>query len=225
MKKLLLVISVLLLASLACKVTEKGVIFEDTSTPSPKILYQDDFSDTSSGWPSSTDADGITDYDSGYYRIRVDTIGSEGNGMDIWVSSREKLKADVYIDVTVTKAAGPDDNDMGVLCRYTKKDDAFYFYYFLITSDGYAAIEKMKAGSSEIISGKEMAQSSAIKKTGVNHIRAECIGEKLTLFVNGIRVASATDDEFSDGTIGLIAGTFSTPGVDIHFDDLMVTEP
>ncbi len=225
MKKLLFIISVLLLASLACNAIGAPVAPDVTHTPAPIILYQDDFSDPSSGWPSSTDADGITDYYLDMYRIRVDTIGSEGNGMDMWVHPGENIEGDVRVEVAVTKAAGPDDNDMGVLCRYTKKNDVFNFYYFMITSDGYAAIEKMKDSNSEMISGTEMTQSSAIKKSSVNHIRADCIGENLTLYVNGTRVASAIDDEFTGGDIGLIAGTFTTPGVDIHFDDLLVTKP
>ena len=231
-KSWLLVLLVLLFVGLACNATSKLATEEaaitpgPTETPAPKILYQDDFSDSSTGWPSSTDADGITDYDNGLYRIRVDTIGSEGNGMDTWAHPGESLDGDVRVEVDATKIGGPDDNDIGVLCRYTKKEDKIYnFYYFLITSDGYVSIDKMKDSHPTIISGKEMSKSSAIKKTATNHIRADCIGKKLTLFVNGKQVATATDDEFTGGDIGLIAGTFKTPGVDIHFDNFMVTEP
>ena len=59
----------------------------------------------------------------------------------------------------------------------------------------------------------------------LNHIRADCIGNELTLYVNGQQVATATDSEFTGGDIGVIAGTFSTPGTDIHFDNFVVTRP
>ncbi len=224
-KNLFVVLFILLFASLACNATKDlPILGGETPTPG-KVLYQDDFADPSTGWASITDADGITDYDNGFYRIRVDTIGSDGNGMDMWSHPGQDLDGDISIEVDATKIGGPDDNDMGVLCRYSKENDAFNFYYFLITSDGYVAIAKMKESQSETISGKEMIASDAVKKTGTNHIRADCVGNKLTLYVNGTRVASATDDEFTSGDIGLIAGTFETPGVDIHFDNFVVSRP
>ncbi len=226
MKKILfLALSALLFASLACNATANLPHVDDQTATPDKVIYQDDFEDTSTGWASFTDADGITDYDAGFYRIRVDTIGTDQNGMDMWSHPGQDIDGDVRVEVDATKIGGPDDNDMGVLCRYTKTDDTFNFYYFLITSDGYVAIAKMKASHSEFISGKDMIASSAIKKTSTNHIRADCIGKKLTLYVNDKQVATATDDEFTGGDIGVLAGTFKEPGVDIHFDNLIVSRP
>jgi len=196
-----------------------------TPQQASNVLYQDDFSNTSSGWPSTNDSDGITDYDKGSYRIRVDTIGVDKNGMDIWAHPNQDLQGDVRIEVDATKIAGPDDNDMGVLCRYTKKNDALNFYYFMITSDGYIGIAKMKDSNSKILSSEKMTKSDTIKKASVNHIRADCIGDQLTLYVNGTEVANVTDNEYTGGDIGLIAGTFTAPGVDIHFDNFIVTKP
>ncbi len=223
MKKYLIFASTaLILASLACNAA--SIAGGGTKQPS-NVLFQDDFSDTSTGWASITDSDGITDYDEGFYRIRVDTIGNSKNGMDMWSHPGQDLKGDVRIEVDATKIGGPDDNDMGVLCRYTKKDDTYNFYYFLITSDGYVGIAKMKNSDSNLISSKKMTESDAIKKTTTNHIRADCIGDKLTLYVNGEQAATATDSDFTGGDIGLIAGTYDTPGTDIHFDNFVVTKP
>lgn len=222
-KNWILALSVLLFAGLACNAIP-ALPGSATKQPS-NILYQDDFSDTSSGWSTLTDADGITDYDNGSYRIRVDTIGADGNGMDMWAHPGEDIEGDVRIEVDATKIGGPDENDMGVLCRYSNVNDSYNFYYFLIASDGYMGIAKMKDSDSELISGEEMTISDAIDTTGTNHIRADCIGDTLTLYVNGEQVATATDNDFTGGDIGLIAGSFSEPGVDIHFDNLIVTRP
>ena len=224
-KKLILTLSVLLFASLAC-CGSAGIACSAPTQPQPSnVLYRDDFSDTSSGWPRVSDSDGITDYDKGSYRIRVDTIGANQSGMDRWAHPNQNLQGDVRIEVDATKIAGPDDNDMGVLCRYTNKNDAFNFYYFLITNDGYVGIAKMKDSNSQMLSSEKMTKSDAVNKTSTNHIRADCIGDQLTLYVNGAQVATATDSEYTGGDIGLIAGTFSTPGVDIHFDNFIVTKP
>jgi hypothetical protein len=56
-----------------------------------------------------------------------------------------------------------------------------------------------------------------------NRIGADCIGSRLVLYVNGEELLQIEDSEFTDGDIGLLAGTFDSPGVDIVFDNLVVT--
>jgi hypothetical protein len=43
--------------------------------------------------------------------------------------------------------------------------------------------------------------------------------------VNGVAVMNATDTDLSGGLVGLIAGTFEESGVDILFDNFIVTKP
>lgn len=223
-KNLVFALVALLFASLAC--SANSVLGGSGATKQPSnVLFQDDFSDTSTGWATITDSDGITDYDNGAYRIRVDTIGASGNGMDMWSHPGLNFDGDVRIEVDATKIGGPEVNDMGLLCRYSKTEGNYNFYYFLITSDGYIGIAKMAASNSKLISAEKMTESDAIDKTGTNHIRGDCIGNKLTLYVNGQQVASATDSDYTGGDVGLIAGTFDTKGTDIHFDNFVVTKP
>ncbi len=61
--------------------------------------------------------------------------------------------------------------------------------------------------------------------TGTNVIQADCEGENLTLSVNGTVLADVTDNRFSSGDVGLIAGTFDEPGTDILFDNFFVRQP
>jgi len=58
-----------------------------------------------------------------------------------------------------------------------------------------------------------------------NHIQVICDGPRLALIVNGEFIAEVYDSTFIDGDIGLIVGSFDIPGVDIWFDNLMVTNP
>jgi hypothetical protein len=59
-----------------------------------------------------------------------------------------------------------------------------------------------------------------------NNLRAECVGEDLTLYANGVRLIRVQDQAFTGGDVGLIAGTpASTQGTDILFDNFIVTVP
>jgi hypothetical protein len=200
--------------------TQAGVVPQAT-TVSSNILFQDDFSNTGSGWDSVSDSSGVTDYYNGAYRIQVLT-----NSLSIWANPSKSLPADVRVAVDATKNGGPDDNAFGVICRYQDTDN---FYRFYVTSDGYIGIVKRQGGSATVISssdGKLQPASGINKGAATNHIEGDCIGNTLTLYVNGTQMAQATDSTFtSGGDVGLVAQAFSTAGVDILFHNFVVTAP
>jgi hypothetical protein len=71
-------------------------------------------------------------------------------------------------------------------------------------------------------------QPAAVVQTGdtSNLIRAVCDGSELRLHVNGVLVARAQDEEnWVEGDVGLIVGTFDQPDVEIEFDNFSVTKP
>jgi hypothetical protein len=185
--------------------------------PPGQVLFEDDFSDQGSGWDRTQDSDGGADYADGIYRIWVTTKQA-----DYWATP-DKNFADVRLQVTATKAAGPNDNDFGVICRLQDNDN---FYAFLVSSDGFYGIMKMQAGERAMIGQDAMLSTKAIRQgDAANDLIAECIGDHLALHVNGQLVADVTDSSFGSGDVGLIAGTFDQTGVEIHFDDFVVHQP
>jgi hypothetical protein len=202
----------LALPGLACQ----SSAFESTSPGS--VLFQDDFSDSSSGWLSGEDSFGIAGYSNGGLRIYV---ASDLSGKISIL--RLQPFTDTYIEVDATKLAGPDDNDYGIVCRYVDENN---FYFFEISSDGYCGIGKYRDNQLVMISAAQMQASEAIVQgAATNRLRAGCVGTQLTLYVNETKVAEGSDADFSSGNVGLIAGTFETPGVDIVFDNFSVLQP
>ncbi|MCL4528530.1 MAG: hypothetical protein M1282_03860 [Chloroflexi bacterium] len=179
-------------------------------------IFMDDFSNPNSGWDRVQKDYKITDYANGGYRIWVNK-----EKIDVWATPRKNFAGDVNIEVDATKVAGPDDNDFGVICRYQDSDN---FYQFLISSDGYAGIARVKNGDQSFLSSDKMEPAAAIHQgAATNHIRVTCIGSALSLSVNGKQIASANDASFTSGDVGLIAGTFSNVGVDILFSNFSAT--
>lgn len=219
MKKTFAVLAVLVLVTLACGispvVTPAG---EGGGGQQSNILFSDDFSSTNSGWDRVQEDDVVTDYANGGYRIYVNEVN-----YDMWANPSKSFPGDVRIEVDATKSGGPDDNDFGLICRYQDVDN---FYFFMISSDGYAAIGKYEGGSQQFISSDNMQKVDGITPgAATNHIRADCIGSELKLYVNGNLVATATDSSFTSGDVGLMAGTFDTAGTDILFDNFYVYKP
>lgn len=181
------------------------------------VLFKDNFSTISGGWSTQRNANSIIDFEKGGFRIWVNRPN-----YDYWSVPGLRF-TDVSIEVTAAKLAGPDDNDFGIICRYQDQDN---FYGFLISSDGYYGISKRKNGDHTIISGQEMKPSSAIHTgAATNTIRADCIGSTLTLYVNQVKLVEVTDTDYAMGDVGLLAGSFAQPGVDILFNDFVVRKP
>jgi hypothetical protein len=211
--RLAAILLILGLSALAC---EAVTSLNQTEQPS-NILFQDDFSDPSSGWDRVNSSDGITDYADGFYRMYVNVVDS-----DIWANPGLSF-TDVRLEVNASKVGGDDNNDFGMICRY---QDSSNFYFFVISSDGYYGIGKVKGGQQVLIGMESMPPSEIINQGNAsNHLQADCVGSTLALYVNGEKLTEQTDTDFSSGDVGLIAGAFDNPGTDIHFDNFVVMRP
>jgi len=202
-------------------VAESAPVVEAPAQTTGAILFQDDFSSPNSGWDRADWDSGFSDYDNGQYRMLVKVPS-----YDIWANPGQYFEGDVSVEADAIKTNGDDDNDFGLICRYSGSSDSPNYYYFLISSDGYSVIGKVTSGRSEYISSEQMKPSDAIQQGFVsNRLRADCIGDTFTLYVNGKLVASATDSSFTGGDVGFIVGTFDVPSTEIAFDNLTVYAP
>jgi len=207
------ILLVLLLATLACSLGD-----DDGGSQLPSnVLFQDDFSDPSSGWDRVEVGDGSTDYLDGKYRIYVNS-----DNTDVWANPGLDF-ADSVIEVEATKVGGADDNDLGLICRY---QDVSNFYFFIISSDGFYGIAKVVDGEQILIGAENMEYTEAINQgNATNKLRADCVGQHLVLHVNGQQLLDVTDSDYAQGDVGLIAGTFDITGTDIYFDNFVVKKP
>jgi len=185
------------------------------AAPSGTILFQDEFDAGNTGWDRFANEGGIMDYFEGGFRILV-----RQPGLDFW-STVQKNYGDVRIEADVLKLAGPDENRMGVLCRYQGGNH----YFFVISNDGYYAVGKYINGLTTLLGQSEMQPSALIEPNMISHLRADCVGNTLTFYVNFNQVATVQDADLPAGDIGVVAGTFSQPGADVSFDNFVVMQP
>jgi hypothetical protein len=186
--------------------------------PSGSVLFQDNFSDPSSGWERRPDdPDGFLDYTGGIYRIQVNTAQRmlwSGPGLEF---------TDLRVEVDAIRVAGPQDDDFGIVCRAS---DQANFYFLAISSDGYFGIGKVKDGEAALIGAEAMPPSEAIYQgRATNHLRADCTGDHLSLYANGTLLATVQDSDFSSGEAGLLVGAFAEPGTEVYFDNFTALKP
>lgn len=182
------------------------------------VLYKDDFSRSSSGWETFSDENNsLIAYQADGLRIVVNQSQT-----DLWTRPGKKF-TDSWQEVDAIKLGGPDNNHFGLICRYKDQNN---FYAFLVSSDGYSGVVKMKGGKMTILGNDSLEFNQSIHQGQVlNRLRAGCIGPVLILFVNGEKILVRQDSDFGAGEIGLIAGSYEKSGVDIYFDNFAVYKP
>jgi hypothetical protein len=198
---------------------------EETNQPAPcnenGTLLNDDFSgERNCGWILYNQPAATVEITNGALRISTTQQGQ------IWWTNPGKLFDNAIINVRARQIDGPDDNAYGLICRYQSEEN---FYIFLISGDGYYAIGKYQTGNPQIqyLSGEGQYQFSDVINQGVatNEIRASCVGNELSLSVNGIPLATITDPTFVTGDIGLGVCTFQPGTAVVEFDDIRVIAP
>jgi hypothetical protein len=213
---LLLWIGILLLS--ACTLADNGA---EACMGQEGILFQDDFSgEQECGWVLYNRGGTVTTIEDDVLRISASQPGQ------IWWSNPNRNFDDVIITVEARQMSGPNNNAYGVICRYQSVEN---FYVFLISGDGYYAIGKYQSGSNQVtyLSGEGQYQFSDAINQGVatNQIRASCVGNELTLVVNGLPLASVTDPTFVTGDIGLGVSTFELGTIVVEFENIRVLAP
>jgi len=183
----------------------------------PTALFSDDFSHDTGVWDIFSDANGEVFYENGWLHVINYT-----DAPVYTYSIAYQYFADLILEVETKLVDGTDDNWHAVQCRWQDNDN---FYVFGVSADGYYLIGKAVDGNG--IDLVEPTYSSYINQGvgAVNLIHVECIGNSLSISVNGHLLTSVTDSTFSSGDIGLAATSLAGSFTEIAFDNLVVTEP
>ena len=198
-----------------------------TSPPSPgDVIYATDFDDlkdwtTIFAVPEPKTPDYIAEIRKGKLYIQVDLRGTT-----VYAFYDFDLgQPDVQIDADVETVAGPNRNNISLVCRATSDG----WYEFSMNSGGRWIIwrydPKGRYGEKGIISMAEGFSRAINLQKAKNHLTAVCQGDMLTLYVNDVEVGSFTDNAFSEGLIGVSVSTFDIKGAGVEFDDVAVSIP
>jgi hypothetical protein len=218
-KKSLIVALILCLLVSGCSAFHNGKISQDLlpGKESGQVLFEDDFTDPSSGWEVINNAYELKGYSSGGYMISVNQTDSRA------VSTTNLNYLNVVISVETQKITGARDTQFGLVCRF---QDKFNFYAFTVSADGYAGIVRVVDGVAELLGSDQFLRVEGIKMDdGINALVAKCENDTLQLVVNGETVIFANDDTINNGDAGLYVETFETADAAVVFNDFVIIKP
>ena len=190
---------------------------EKSDLPLP---YFEDFSDPTGIWGNGAQGTGEYEYIDGTYEVRV---LPEFQFYYVLAEESYIRASDVIIEADVWRVAGDIETSAGVVCR--ANEDTHSFYAFEVVFDGWAGI--LKAVNGEFVIDDMYVETDVVLQgDAVNHIRAECIGSDLRLYVNGELVVELQDSELTFGDVGMAGATWpGKPNSAVRFDNLSVSVP
>ena len=188
-----------------------------TPIPFTNVLFQDDFTDSNSGWDQVHEADYTLEYQNGSFHV---FIGAQNGGQSFWVKDGF---TDMSVEVQVTQNAGPEDALVGVSCRYTQGAGGYSFEF---SRDGSYGIFEYDQGSATALD-ENYLDPNTVNANGSNTIQGICAGSTLTLVLNGVVLMQVNDSTYTSGGAGLIVrtGYSGDAGIDELFNQFVVKGP
>jgi hypothetical protein len=202
----------------------------DTPVPSPldtpvpirneNVLLQDDFKVSRNGWGTLDNTESKVQYDQDMLRMQMFK-----KNYVVWSRPNDEDYGDIHIEVTAVNSDKNPNTAFGIVCGQQGED--WSFYYLAMTPSGEYAIIRATAGQDDVYltNNGKWGSSDFIKENAASYrIGADCQGDNLVLYVDGHKIASATDSAYPTGHAGLFAwsGENDTSG-DVSFDDFVMT--
>jgi hypothetical protein len=151
----------------------------------------------------------------GVYRAEI------SGGVYVW-GTNTRMHTDVILEVRATQFSEGNRNGYGLICRADPSNDGDG-YYFLVGGDGTASIRRGQSTTVEPLVAWDRADAV---RGGIrtNIVRAECVGDYLALYVNGVLVAETRDALYKRGTAGVALVSLPDTPLTVEFDDFFAWE-
>jgi hypothetical protein len=134
-----------------------------------------------------------------------------------------EIFTDFVLDVETTLLSGNPENSFGVLFRMA---DGQQFYRFALTGSGLYMVERRDGDSVASLTQGWLDSVDLVQGVGaVNRLQIRVEGDQFAFTINGAPTTELTDGSFTRGNIALDAGTFARPGIEVAFDNLVITRP
>jgi hypothetical protein len=191
-----------------------------TPTPSPssqKLLFEDDFSDPTSGWPVWSEATSEFKYENGEYSVLIKTKTAARSLLQY---AKGPL-SDFSVEVDVKDVSTVANSYAGVVFREAGGNR---YIFSVRNTDGAYEIRKVLSGQGATVL-RDWTKSSYIK-TGAetNRLKVVCRGAEIEVYANGQKLDTITDTSLTSGDVGLIVTTYEQPNANYHFDNFKLYE-
>lgn len=140
----------------------------------------------------------------------------------VWSTPGDEEYSNVHIEVTVVNSSADPNAAFGIMCNQQFMDDEFYYVYITPSGD-YGIVKSMFVEDDvDLATGS----SDLIPQNASSYIIGmDCGNGVVTLYVNGQMVDTASDSDYPSGGVALFAWSDEVAsGVTVSFDDFIITD-
>ncbi len=182
------------------------------------VLYQDDFTNSASGWPEEKFDNYFVGYhEPTYYHVEVDSANYHAT---VFVPGK-KTFGDTTIQVTAhvvpDKTATSGDFAYGIAFR--RSGDNYYAFVVSPRSQKWLLLKSSPNALTVLAQGADTSLHAANLD---DLLRVDAQGSTFSLHINGRLVAQVSDKDYASGEVGFYVQTYDSQQVHIHFDDLAI---
>ncbi len=196
----------------------------DEGTPSAavvssnNVLYDDNFTNPTSGWPEAKfDNYFIGYHEPEYYHIEIDSPNYRAPVFVPGKKSYEDATIQVEVQTNSTKTAATGDFAYGIAFR--RSGDQYYVFAISPRSQKWMFL---KSSPSALTTLAEGADNSLHLADADDLLRVDAQGSTFSLHINDRLVAQISDSDYADGEVGFYVQTFDGKQAHIHFDQIII---
>jgi hypothetical protein len=181
--------------------------------------WSDDMT-TVGNWPTSTDEYLAVTYDNGKLMFKALTDKSFG----IRCAPTKALE-NAYIETTFKVNTCATTDSYGLYFRVPENVDYNRGYIFNVTCDGRYSLQNWdrltgQYGTMKAIKDKTSSSLINSGSNQTNRLGVMAIGDKLVLYINGVKVDEVIDSSYSSGYFGVFIKREKTENLTVYVDDV-----
>ena len=185
---------------------------------STDVLYQDDFTDSTSGWPEAKFDNYFVGYhEPTYYHFEIDSANYHATVFTPGKKTFDDATIQVAAQVNSKKTAPTGDFTYGIAFR--RSGDNYYAFVVSPRSQKWLLLKSSPSALAVLAQG---ADNSLHAADADDLLRVDAQGTSFALHINGRLVAQVSDKDYATGEVGFYVQTYDSQQVHIHFDDLMI---
>jgi hypothetical protein len=175
--------------------------------------FASDFDTPEEHWPAASNDFATYTFQDGAFHVRILAVNTLGWSIDERTS--QAAAADFYVEVELTDITGLIDSENGLVFRLR---DANNFYLFGISGQATYSLFAKREGVWQPVVNWTASPALAAGRGATNRLAVLAQGASISLLANDSLLVTVTDATHSQGSIGLVAGSFAEPNVEIAFD-------
>ncbi len=186
-----------------------------TVTPNVIPVLKEDFSDPMTPWLKTKGKNYAMGIAGKKYFMTIKHTNLEITSSRTWLKLAEVR---IEADITFNNGVGY----YGFSCRESSSN----YYTLFISSDGHYGLGQTINGRVKFLVYRKAEKVIKTGKGAKNHVRGDCRGNTLTLYVNNKALARKKISGLGPGYVGMMAGTGNTEdNLTVYFDNLVIWGP